>query len=111
MSRRWRSTGSARVAFVMRVAADRQTSAPLFAHQHSQDVVNKIRGDLPKLVGGAVLNGMWRPDYPRPKTERTRLRCSGILEFRRYDKATRDATIIQILDVMQTARRAGSSIR
>ena len=49
-------------------------------------------------------------DIPTLETERLRLSGGRTLELLGDDEAARDAAIVQVLDVMQTARRAGPSI-
>lgn len=53
---------------------------------------------------------MGRPDDGGLEAEGLRLHLCRVLEFCRYDEAAGNTTIVQILDVMQTARRAGPSI-
>ena len=51
-----------------------------------------------------------RPDDTGFETESFRLHLCCVLEFRCYHETAGNTAIVQILDVMQTARRAGPSI-
>ena len=80
------------------------------AHQHGQHIFQHVLGDLAEFFFRPVLYGMRRPDDTGLETERFGLKFRRITEFGRHHEAAGNAAVVEILDVMQTARRARASI-
>jgi hypothetical protein len=67
-------------------------------------------GDRLDLGGGAVLDRMRDVDDGRLEAQRLALRGDAVGELRRDDVDARQAAVIEIVEVVQTARCAGPSI-
>ena len=88
----------------------RAGSPPSRLNQRQHLVDHAVR-DRFELLRGAVLYRMRHPGDRGIEAERVRLRGGGRLERFRGDRAAGNAAAIEVRDVVQTARRAGASIR
>ena len=79
--------------------------------QQRHDLGEGLVGDGFDLGLGAVLDGMRDVDDAGRETQRVALRFDALGEFRGDDVDARQAAAIEIVEVVQTARCAGPSIR
>ena len=101
------STHSMRtLAFLARLSEARA----LLAHQ-SIDRCEALLGEPAQFGIGAILNRMRHEDTVRMEAERLALRARGCFEDVGGNKTPGNAATVEIFDVMQTARRARSSVR
>ena len=82
----------------------------LRAHQLI-DRCETLLGQPAQFGIGAILNRMRHEDTVRMEAERLALRARGSFEDVGGNKTPGNAATVEILDVMQTARRARSSVR
>jgi len=78
--------------------------------ERRQDLLERGIGEGFDLLLGAVLNRVWDVDHGGLEAQRVTLRGDAVDELGGDDVDARQATIIEVVEVVQTARCAGTSI-